>query len=205
MPDTPSICIQSLTGDTDRWDLVTDFLRLRRAVFIEKLDWPLHHGEAMEYEQYDRADTVYLVAHEGDRVLGGARLLRTDRTSGAGRVRYSYMIRDAWLGLLDGLPPAICDAEPPTRPDVWELTRMVSTAGAAVAAAVLEASNAYLLEQGATSCLILGSPAFMRMARTRGYDLRPMGSVQGNRDGRFMAYDCAVLPRDVADVMAARG
>ncbi len=195
MPDSLRITVQSLTGDMDRWDLVTAFLRLRRAVFIEKLDWPLHHGEAMEYEQYDRADTTYLVAYRGDEVLGGARLLRTDRTSGAGRVQYSYMIRDAWLGLLNGLPPAICDAEPPTAPDVWELTRMVSNGGPAVASALLEASNDFLLGQGARSCLILGSPAFLRMARTQGYALRTLGSIQGNRDGRFMAYDCTVSAR----------
>mgnify|MGYP003670290162 CR=1 FL=1 len=59
-----------LTG-TDQWDLVTAFLKLRRAVFIEKMEWPLYQAEDMEFEQYDRVDTVYVIAHIGNRGAHG--------------------------------------------------------------------------------------------------------------------------------------
>ncbi len=180
-----------LTG-TDHWDLVTAFLKLRRAVFIEKMEWPLYQAEDMEFEQYDRVDTVYVIAHIGNRVVGGARLLRTDHIGGAGKVRYSYMIRDAYLGLLDGLPAAICDTDPPFSANVWELTRLISDETAGVAELVLEATNDFLVEQKATRCLFLGPPAFMRMARSMAFQPNAMGKIQSNPDGRFLAFECPV-------------
>ena len=86
------------------WDLVGSYLKLRKEVFVDRLEWPLLHVDELEFEQYDTFDTTYVVATCGDDVVGGARLRRTDQRSGGGHVRYSYMIRDACLGLLPGLP-----------------------------------------------------------------------------------------------------
>lgn len=175
-----------------RWHLVRDFLILRRQVFIDGLGWDLQSSESMEWEQYDCPDSVYVIAHRGDEVIGGARLLRTDREVGIGRLRYSYMIRDAWLGHLPGLPSDICESEPPVARTTWELTRLAARSGQ-LGAAILSAANAFLKEEGADTCLFLGFPAFMRMARSMGYAPRPLGRMSGNGDGRFLAFSCTVV------------
>lgn len=176
-----------------KWYLVTQYLRLRKDIFIDRMSWPLHHVDAMEFEQYDNAHAVYVIAHEGACVLGGARLVRTDKTFGSGTVIYSYMIRDAWRKLLPGLPSELCDAEPPADPKVWELTRFASDNSARVGAAILTATNDFLKAEGATTCLFLGPPAFMRMAKRMSFSPKPLGNITGNADGQFLAFACDVI------------
>lgn len=179
----------SIPDGLRRWDLVSNYLRMRTHVFIEKLDWPLHQVDAMEFEQYDRVDTVYVVAHEGKTVLGGARLLRTDRVVGV----YSYMIRDAFQSKLPGLPVNICEKEPPQSKDAWELTRFTASGGANVARSILLTANSFLASQSATSCLFLGPPAFLRMAKSMKFDPVPLGPISGNSDGKFLAFSCDII------------
>lgn len=180
-----------------RMPLITSFMVLRREVFIDEMHWDLGRfalpgSDPIEFEQYDTMDTVYLIAHRDDDVLGGARLLRTDREVGTGRLRYSYMIRDAYLGHLPGLPSDICADDPPVTPRVWELTRLVARS-ARVGQAVLNGANDFLKSQGADTCLFLGHLSFMRMARSMGYAPQPMGAVTGNGSGQFVAFSCGVI------------
>ena len=157
-------------------------------------NWNLHQAEAREFEQYDGLLTAhYVVAHEAGKVIAGARLLRCDNRVGSQKNGYSYMIRDAWLGRID-LPHEMCWEEPPTDCHTWELTRLVSThRDPQVARAVLDASNAYLRKLGGKSCLILGAPVLMRMAKKYGYTPAPLGPVVGNQDGRFLAFKVEVI------------
>jgi acyl homoserine lactone synthase len=190
--DDFEISVIRLPDGWAKWNLVCDFLTLRKAVFIDEMHWDLPHTDEWEWEQYDALDAVYVVAHRGGEVLGGARLLRTDRKAGVGRLRYSYMIRDAYLGHLPGLPSDICEGEPPVTDTAWELTRL-AVRSARLGAAILNATNGFLKEEGAKTCLFLGFPAFMRMARSMGYDPRPMGKLTGNGDGKFLAFQCGVV------------
>lgn len=183
------VSIVSIPEGLPKWHLVASFLRLRKDVFIEKLDWQLYHADAMEFEQYDRLDTVYIIAHEGDRVLGGARLLRTDRTMGI----YSYMLRDAFHELLPAIPPEVCESEPPQSESVWELTRFFSTTAGETARDILYETNRFLLRRKAESCLFLGPPAFLRIARGMGFNPVALGKVTGNHDGRFLAFSCGPI------------
>jgi len=191
--DDFEVSILRMPHGLPRWNLVRDFLILRKEIFIDQMHWDLQATpEAMEFEQYDQIDAVYVVAHRGDEVIGGARLLRTDRQVGTGTFRYSYMIRDAYLGHLPGLPNDICTDEPPVTNMAWELTRLaVRTARAG--GAILKATNDFLKMEQAQTCLFLGPPSFMRMARSMGYTPRPMGKVTGNGDGRFLAFACGVI------------
>ena len=186
------VSVLRMPDGVGHWNLVCDFMRLRRQVFIEEMHWDLQVAETMEFEQYDSLDAVYVVAHHGDRVLGGARLLRTDREVGTGKLRYSYMIRDAHLGHLPGLPTDLCEVEPPRTKTAWELTRL-AVRSARLGAAILTATNEFLKQEGADTCLFLGFPAFMRMARSMGYDPKPMGKLSGNGDGKFLAFSCGVV------------
>ncbi|MFN3275386.1 MAG: acyl-homoserine-lactone synthase [Paracoccus sp. (in: a-proteobacteria)] len=179
-------------GGLNRWHLVNDYLKLRKEVFVDRLEWPLFHAEELEFEQYDTFDTVYVVATRGGEVVGGARLRRTDQETGNGQLTYSYMIRDASLGILPGLPQNLCDELPPMQKDVWEITRMVVKGPKEVFALILDTSNTYLRTKGASTVLFLGSPAFQRMADTWAWPVKTLGPVVGNADGRFQVFECPV-------------
>jgi acyl homoserine lactone synthase len=86
--------------------------RYRHKVFIEKLGWELPSAQGLELDQYDRDDTLYVVARSpvGD-VIGTARLLPTVRP---------YLLGEVFPQLMGGHPPP-CD------PEVWELSRFAAT------------------------------------------------------------------------------
>lgn len=192
-----SVEVLVLPRDLHRFDLVTSFLRLRKQIFVDRMAWPLHHAEGIEFEQYDTFDTAYVIAHRHGEVLGGARLKRTDKCHGNGTVVYSYMIRDAHLGLLPGMPQNLCDDAPPVDSHAWELTRFAAHPIPGLADRILEVANSYLFTMDATQCLFLGPPAFLRMALKLGWKPQPMGAIVGNQDGRFLAFSCEVLPPDI--------
>ena len=65
--------------------------------------------------------------------------------------------------------------------------------------AILRRVNEFLFQQGATRCLALGSPAFMRMAARAGWPVSKLGPLSGNHDGQFLAFECSVMnPAHVA-------
>lgn len=174
---------------------INGFLNLRHKVFVEDMDWKLISHNQIEYEQYDTIATTYVIAHEDGKVIGGARLLRSDSKlpTSFGLTQYSYMIRDSYLGLLPGLPSEICFSEPPSDAKTWELTRFVSLEGARVGEAILTKVNEYIKSQNAETCLFLGPPVFMRMSKSMGYSPSPLGKITGNETGRFLAFSCNVI------------
>lgn len=193
------ISIISIPGGIPKWHLAVQFLSLRKRVFVDAMQWSLFHDDDLEFEQYDNyGRTTYVIAHRGNEVIGGARLLRTDTVLGsAGGLQYSYMIRDACLGLLPNMPTALCEGEAPVSGRIWELTRLVSDSkDPSVNQAILSATNEYLWEIGASECLFLGPPAFMKMAKRMGFTPKPLGKIQGNKDGRFLAFGCDVIQPD---------
>jgi len=83
----------------------------RHKVFVERLGWQLTTPDGMERDQFDRPDTVYVVASNelGD-VCGCARLLPTTQP---------YLLSEVFPDLLNGLSP-------PSSADVWELSRFAA-------------------------------------------------------------------------------
>ena len=83
----------------------------RHQVFVEQLGWALRTENGMESDQFDRPDTVYVVAQDDQgHVSGCARLLPTTRP---------YLLGEVFPQLLNGLTP-------PCSPDVWELSRFAA-------------------------------------------------------------------------------
>ncbi len=197
--------VLTLPRDAARWNLVTEYLRLRKEVFIDRMNWNLRAHEAVEFEQYDHFGTTYVIAEEAGtgEVVGGARLLRTDQASpnGSGRVTYSYMIRDAARGLLDNLPIDLSRADPPVDARVWELTRLISRGTARVAEAILSEVRRFLAEIGAERCLFLGPRSFMRMASRMGFEPQPLGEIVENGSGRYLAFSCDVMRSGTSEQM----
>lgn len=85
--------------------------RYRHKVFIEKLGWNLMSQHGMELDQFDHAETFYMVArNELGEITGTARLLPTDRP---------YLLGEVFPQLMGG-------AAPPRDPFVWELSRFAA-------------------------------------------------------------------------------
>ena len=83
----------------------------RHKVFIEYLGWQLAAHDGMERDQFDRTDTLYVVARdEMGGVCGCARLMPSTRP---------YLLSEIFPQLQNG-------ALPPRSPEVWELSRFAA-------------------------------------------------------------------------------
>lgn len=194
--NAPSVEIIQLPHGVRYWNLVDDYLRLRKDIFVDDKAWSLFHADGVEFEQYDTLDTVYAIASRGSRVIGGARLRRCDWTTGQGAYNYSYMVRDAYRGILPGLPSDLTYSEPPVSPDVWELTRFTVNRDAELVVMLLRSINDYLFMSGARSCICLGSPAFLRVARRLGWPVERLGPERGDSTGKFLTFSFSVIDPD---------
>lgn len=92
-------------------DLYADLGTYRREVFVELLGWDLETPNGHEQDQFDRHDTVYVVARNNEGSINGcARLLPSTKP---------YLLSGVFPQLLNGLAP-------PESPDVWELSRFAA-------------------------------------------------------------------------------
>ena len=91
-----------------RPELYSKVAHYRHKIFVERLGWPLRTKDGAELDQFDRPDTIYVIAQDDEgQVIGCARLLPTLR---------SYLLSEVFPQLLNGM-------EPPRSTDVWELSR----------------------------------------------------------------------------------
>ncbi|MDQ2088794.1 acyl-homoserine-lactone synthase [Marimonas arenosa] len=104
-------------------ELYVNFMKTRKRVFIDQLGWNLPCADGMEFDQYDTPFCRMVVVHEYGEVLAGIRLSPTTAQVGL----HSYMLRDAQLGLLNGLPRDVLFFDAPVDPTVWEATRVFIT------------------------------------------------------------------------------
>ena len=101
-------------------ELLVNLLRARKRTFIDHLGWKLQQIDGMEFDQYDSPLCRWIVIHEFGEVLGGIRLTPTTACNGI----YSYMLRDAQRGLLDGLPTDVLFFEAPVSAATMEASRL---------------------------------------------------------------------------------
>lgn len=81
--------------------------QLRYRVFHERLRWDVRCDGDMEYDDFDDAHSLYLLAAENGRTVGGWRLRPTTQP---------YMLSDVFPQLLHG-------QKPPRSPSIWEISR----------------------------------------------------------------------------------
>lgn len=114
----------------------------RHKVFVEKLGWNLSARDGSELDQFDRADTVYVVSQDDHgEVNGCARLLPTDKP---------YLLGEVFPQLLDG-------AVLPKSPEVWEISRFAAVdfkSQAGVAAGQFSAPHTVNLLHESIACAI---------------------------------------------------
>lgn len=99
-------------------DLWWRCLQLRRQIFVDQMGWEIPSDDEVEFDEYDRPDTSYIVCHEGKKIFGSIRIAPMDSRWGA----YSSMIGDAAAGLLDGIPRDLVEDFVPA-PNMFEATR----------------------------------------------------------------------------------
>ncbi|WP_107495549.1 acyl-homoserine-lactone synthase [Thalassobius sp. I31.1] len=157
----------------------------RKAEFHDRMGWDIpcmgapsvapdaDEGLA-EADIYDRLDTYYVIASDGDGHLkGNARLIRTTAAFAAGTTEWSYMVRDATRGLLPGMPENLSHYTPVSS-DVWEMSRFQAE-DAKTTIALFRAAAQFLKSQGATGTVAFSRSGFVKLLTRIGYPSEQVG------------------------------
>ncbi|MCZ0811699.1 MAG: acyl-homoserine-lactone synthase [Pseudomonadota bacterium] len=104
-------------------ELLVNYLKARKRVFIDQLDWQIYEADGMEFDQYDTPQCRWIIVHEFGEILAGIRLTPTTARCGT----YSYMLRDAQRGILENMPRDVLFMDAPVDPRVWEAARVFIT------------------------------------------------------------------------------
>ena len=174
---TPSATTMALETMHQHGELMVKYLRARREVFIVTKGWKLPETRGMEFDQYDTPEARWIAVHERGEVLAGIRITPTTARCGL----HSYMIRDAQLGLLEGLPLDPLFAEAPVSDKIWEATRLFLVASvpaerrAAVQRLLMLEMAAAAREQGADQIIGIVPAVFQRWLKRIGMDAVPVG------------------------------
>lgn len=169
----------SFTNIHDHGPLFTDLLRARHRTFIEQAQWDLPEADGMEFDQYDTPASRWVAVHEYGRILAGVRLTPTTHRCGI----YSYMIRDAQLGLLDSIPSDLLFEDAPVAEHIWESSRVFvchdvpAKIRMRVQMQLIGQMVSTARELGATSVLGLIPANSPRLARRVGLDCQLAGPV----------------------------
>jgi len=156
-----------------------DMHQQRRRVFVEGLGWPLPLNGAMELDQYDGEDVIYLLVKDdlNARLRASVRLLRTDRP---------HPLLDLFQGL--------CDAGVPRGPNVREISRFCTCPGVTnrrerlallweIICASLETAFLFDFEQ----LTFVANRALRPLALNCGWEALSLGSTQPDRHDEVTA------------------
>lgn len=153
-------------------DLISGMARYRHEVFIKKLGWQLQCEDGLEYDQFDRDDTVYVVAwNDAKEINGTARLLPTIRP---------YLLGEVFPQLLGGLAV-------PASADIWELSRFAAVDfNAATAPGIGQFSSPHSVKLLTESLLCASAHGAKRVIT-----VSPLGVERLLRKAGFQAYRAA--------------
>lgn len=151
--------------------LMSGLARYRHKVFVEMLGWNLPCQGELEFDQFDRPDTLYVAARcrRSGRLLGTARLLPTNRP---------YLLSEIFPALMQGIPV-------PHSEQVWELSRFAAVDFSApapegptgqfsspVAVALLRVALAAAAARGARRLITVSPLGVERLLRRAGFQAR---------------------------------
>lgn len=164
------------------------YFKLRENVFVGQLGWDVPTCELGEIDQYDRQDTFYIVAERDGQCVGGLRLNPTTSRFMYRGQEYSYMIRDAKLGLLSSIPTGLIDGMPPQRSSTWEMTRVISQKEPVHLRNLIDQAGAFLRRRDVKDVLFHSRPGAGRICQIWGYVSKPVGPVTPIGDHRFQVF-----------------
>lgn len=185
-------------------DLLVRYLEARRSVFVERLRWNASDVDGMEFDQYDTPFCRWIVLHEFGQVIGGVRLVPTTARNGI----YSYLLRDAQMGVLDGIPSDVLFFRAPVEPNVWEASRFfITDAVPAMRRSfaqrmLLDAMTEAARRNGASYILGVVPGIWSRWARRLGEGATPVGArfaVGGAWNQSILFHIPAEAPGDAPD------
>ncbi|MCI0750045.1 MAG: GNAT family N-acetyltransferase [Nevskiales bacterium] len=146
--------------------------RQRYRVFHERLGWDVNVSDGMEHDEFDDADTRYLLlTDDADSLVGGWRLRPTTRP---------YMLAQVFPQLLNGSPA-------PNHERIWEISRFAmddtnprtARFGFNEAARALMAGTAqFALDYGITQYVMVASASTERLYRNLGLAVHRFGPPQ---------------------------
>lgn len=144
----------------------------RHRVFVDKLGWSLDCPKGRELDQFDREDTVYVVAQDDSgEIVGIGRLLPTNRP---------YLLGEVFPQLMGGAPL-------PNSAAIWELSRF--------AAVDFQGRSSSPLSQFSSKLTLQLLEAVAKEAVTRGAQrlitVSPLGIERLLRNTGFMAHRAA--------------
>lgn len=177
--------VMSFLNIHDHGDLLVNFLRARKRTFIDRLHWNLPQVDGMEFDQYDTPLCRWVVIHEYGEVMAGIRLTPTTARCGI----YSYMLRDAQLGLLDGIPRDVLFFDAPVSPTIWEASRLFiadevpAYRRLQVQSILMANMSTAARDEGATQVIGIVPAVFARWLRRLDLDAVPVGpkfSIDGS-------------------------
>jgi N-acyl-L-homoserine lactone synthetase len=160
-------------------ELFANMFRARHKAFIQQNKWDLPEANGMEFDQYDTPASRWVAVHQDGEVLAGIRLTPTTHRCGI----YTYMIRDAQKGLLEGIPAHLLYDQAPVHENIWESSRVFvseSVPAAARARVQLQLRHEMVLaaqKLGAISVIGLIPESSRRIGRRVGLDCEPVGPI----------------------------
>lgn len=175
-------------------DLLENSYRVRHEEYVKGRGWKaLDRPDGREIDQFDNADASYLLWADGSEVLGGARLIPTDKPHLMSHV----------------FPQIVTLGQIPRTSSIWELTRLFSTRGGAsqvsrrqvtgdVFSAMFELGLAYELSAISIVCDTFFVTRFLGM----GLEVKPLGLPTTYDEGMCIA---VLLPVNVKQLAIARG
>lgn len=176
-----------------------DFLKLRKALFVDTLGWEIPHNGTVEMDQYDTPEAHYSLVLEDGEVVGGARAMPVEVHWGS----HGCMLSDAMAGHLEGIPPWIVAPDQDIS-GAWECTRLVISDRLAgfesrteCLRLIVDGLIAMAGAQGATDLVSLSPMPLQRALRQLGHDVSRIGQpYKCPSDGR--TYATLSMPTRVA-------
>lgn len=142
--------------------------RIRHQVYVEERRWTgLESRDGMEFDAFDTPDTIYLLAIENERVVGGTRLNATTNVT-----------------LLETVCPQLANVKGfPKGPDILEWTRIYAIkekrAGGSLAGGVVgelfAATFEFALQEGISELSVQFEAWWMPRLHQHGWTIRPLG------------------------------
>ncbi|MCG6205846.1 GNAT family N-acetyltransferase [Rhodopseudomonas sp. HC1] len=144
-------------------DAVEEHFRIRHQIFVGERGWKtLERPDGREIDQYDNNDTIYLLALEKGRVVGGHRLYPTTKPN---------MISEVFphLAAVSGCPSA---------PDIWEWSRyfiVPDRRDGDLNLRLMAAVQEFCLEEGITRVSAVIEMWWLPRFQQAGFVLTPLG------------------------------
>ncbi|MBT8153152.1 hypothetical protein KMP13_04455 [Epibacterium ulvae] len=152
--------------------LLDKMFRARYDLFHGSLGWDVPRAAPIEMDQYDRADTVYIIVEDGGELMAYARLVSCASRVLYGDQEWTYMVQDAARGNLPSIPSNIIDGlQLPQGGECWEMTRTEARSASSLKV-LFSKANRFLLDHGATETIAFSRTNFVGILNRLGYPTR---------------------------------